>query len=398
MTATPHGDRAHAALGASGAYRWMACPGSVRLSAGIESKSSSYAEEGTAAHELAEVCLHNGQDAIEWVDRKLPAKYGSVYVTGEMAEAVQVYIDYVRPFILAGDQVQIEHRFDLSALAVGVPMFGTADCVIYMPAERKLIVADYKHGAGIAVEAERNPQLRYYALGSLLTMPDADINSIDVVVVQPRAFHPAGPIRSETLDRLDLELFEAELIEAAKRTLEPNAPLSAGDHCRWCPAYEVCPAQDARAVALLESDFDPLPPETLTPEQLAAVLAKEAQLDAVNAWYKAVKAHAYGVITAGGEVPGYKLVAGREGNRAWADEDAAASELLLAGVAEEDLYARKLISVAQAEKLLGKKDFKAGFEDFVTRKPGVPTLAPESDKRPAIEGGAAADFVALPFD
>lgn len=395
MTATSHGDRAHAQLGASGAYRWMACPGSVRLSAGLESTSSSYAEEGTAAHELAEVCLNNGQDAIEWVDRRLPAKYGLFYVTGEMAEAVQVYIDYVRPFILADDQVQIEHRFDLAALGVDVPMFGTADCVIYQPAKRKLIVVDYKHGAGIAVEAEGSPQLRYYALGAMLTMPATAIDSIEVVVVQPRAFHPAGPIRSETLDPFDIDMFRAELTEAAKRTLELDAPLSAGDHCRWCPAHPVCPAQQSKALAVLESDFDtitvPPAPETLSTERISQILQAA---DGVENWLKAVRAHAYRIASEGGTVPGFKLVQGREGNRAWADEDDALLALALAGVPTEDLYTYKVITPAAAAKLVGKQAAK-DLEAYVARKPGVPTLVPESDKRPAIEGGAAADFVAL---
>lgn len=394
MIATPHGDRAHAALGASGAYRWMACPGSVRLSAGIESKSSAYAEEGTVAHQLAELCLRNGQDPIEWVDRKIPAKYGEHFVTGEMAEAVTVYVDYIRTHIIAGDQVQIEQRFDLSSLGVGVPMFGTCDSVIYMPEYRKMIVVDFKYGAGIAVEAVGNPQLRYYALGSLLSMPDAAVDSISVVVVQPRAFHVDGPIRSENITSYDLAEWSAELVEAAKRTTEPDAHLFAGDHCRFCPALAICPAQRERAVAVIEADFAPLPPETLTPAELAAVLDKRAQLDAVVAWYKAVEAHAYSLAIGGEHVPGYKLVQGRAGNKAWADEDDAALALELAGVAPEDLWTRKLVSPAAAEKLVGKTAAK-DLAQYVARKPGVPTLVPVSDKRQAIECGATADFVAL---
>jgi hypothetical protein len=394
MIAVSHGDRAHAALGASSCYRWTACPGSIRLSAGLESKSSAYAEEGTAAHELAEVCLRNGQDAIEWVDRKLPVKYGHHYVDGDMAEAVQVYIDYVRTHILAGDEVQIEHRFDLSSLGVGVPMFGTADAVIYMPAYRKLIVADYKHGAGIAVEAVGNQQLRYYALGSLLSMPDAAVDSISMVVVQPRAWHPDGPIRSENITSYDLAEWSAELVEAAKRTLEPDAPLSVGDHCRFCPARVPCPAQRERAVEVIEAAGAPLPPETLTPAELAAVLDKQAQLGAVVAWYKAVEAHAYSLAVNGTPVPGYKLVQGRQGNKSWVDEDDAALALELAGVASEDMWIRKLVTPAAAEKLVDKKAAK-DLEQYIHRKPGAPALVPESDKRRAIECGATADFVAI---
>jgi len=394
-----HANRAHAALGASSCYRWTACPGSVRLSAGIESKSSAYAEEGTAAHQLCEICLRNGQDAIEWVDRKLPAKYGAVFVTAEMAEAAQIYVDYIRAHILAGDVVQIEQRFDLSALGVGTPMFGTADAVVYIPDYRKLIVVDFKYGAGLAVEAEGNPQLRYYALGSLLSMPDAAVDTIDVVVVQPRAHHWQGPIRSETITAYDLSEWSAELVSAAKRTMDTDAPLAVGSHCTFCPAYAICPEQQSRALAILENDFGPVTegppaPETLTPDEIGAILEHEAKLDGVVAWFKAVKAHAYSLAVNGTAVPGTKLVAGKEGNRAWADEDDAALALELAGVAPEDMWVRKLITPAAAERIVGKKAAK-DLAQYVTRKPGVPGLVPASDKRPAIECGATADFVAL---
>jgi hypothetical protein len=340
---------------------------------------------------LAEVCINSCQDAIEWVDRKLPGGY---YVTGEMAEAVQVYIDYVRSHILAGDEVQIEHRFDLSSLSVGVPMFGTADCGIYMPAYRKLVVADYKHGAGIAVEAVGNPQLRYYALGAMMAMQDKRIDDVSIVVVQPRAFHPDGPIRSESITSFSLLEWAAELVEAAKRTQEPDAPLSAGDHCRFCPAHQElkCPLQNKQALAVVQNSRTLPDPDELAPDQLAYLLEHEAQM---TAYFKAARARAYR-LAQDGNMPGYKLVAGKEGNRTWADEDEAAGALVLAGVPEEDLYTKKLLTPAAAARIVGKKAAK-DLEQHVYRKPGVPTLVPESDKRPAIEGGAAADFVALSF-
>lgn len=71
----------HSKVGASSAKRWMACPGSVRLSEGIESKSSKFSIEGTQAHALAEQWLTAGECPVN--------------ADQEMAENVRVYVDWV---------------------------------------------------------------------------------------------------------------------------------------------------------------------------------------------------------------------------------------------------------------------------------------------------------------
>jgi hypothetical protein len=105
-------------------------------------------------------------------------------------------------------------------------------------------------------------------------------------------------------------------------------------------------------------------------------------------WAGAVKEHAQSVLAAGGIVPGYKLVAGRALRR-WADEKAAGDKL--DDILGDEAYVVKLISPSQAEKKLGRK--KAGeIADLIVKPQGKPTLAPEADPRPAIDGAAFNDL------
>ena len=152
--ASPFGARPHAALGASTAARWMSCSGSVRLSAGIEVRASTYAEEGAAAHMLAKICLDEGVDAPGLIGRKV----NGYAAEAEMADGVQVYLNAVRAELEPGDLLLVEQPFSLDRLRPPGEMFGTADAVIYKPGLRRLLVFDLKYGAGIVVEALGNPQ------------------------------------------------------------------------------------------------------------------------------------------------------------------------------------------------------------------------------------------------
>lgn len=398
-----HAARPHASLGASGAYRWMACPGSVRMSDGVPERTSDYAKEGTAAHELAQACLEQNRDPIEFIDRS----FSGVMVTDLMAAAVETYINRARAIIEPGDMVLIEHKFSLERLTKGtavegVPMFGTADLVIYKPEIRWLYVLDYKHGQGVPVEAKGNPQGRYYALGAALSLQDQGVNPIlvHIEIVQPRVARLRDtPFQVETVEPMELIEWSADLLEAAERTLAPDAPLNPGGHCQFCPAAAICPSLQKHALTEAQAEFSPAgaitvppAPDKLPPEKIGRVLAAA---DTIERWLSAVRAHAMGELEAGREIPGWKLVEGKLGNREWSSETDAALELVGAGLSDDAIYEKKLISPTQAEKLIGKKAM-AGLSDIVTRKPGRPTLAPTSDQRPAITGGAAADFTALP--
>ena len=335
----------------------MACPGSVKLIDTLPPEdrdtTSVYAMEGTAAHELAAKYLRVGQDAVG--SEFVPSN--GVPVTAEMAEAVQVYLDHVRGIALAGttpedSRFAVEVRFSLKRLNPPVPMFGTADCVWYDSAAKTLYVFDYKHGQGVVVEAENNPQLAYYALGAALEF-DVKPDRIVATIVQPRAHHELGPIRTWSLGWDDLVQFKEDLMAAAHATQDGTPTLEAGDHCRFCPAKAICPAQQETALAVVQEAFGPEPQVPavtgLTDDEILYALDRASL---VEDWFKELRFYVQRRLEGGEAVPGWGLKPKRA-TRRWADEEEAEAWLRAQGVLVRDILPRKLVSPAQAEKIVG---------------------------------------------
>lgn len=368
-----HKERAHSKLGASGAERWTNCPGSVALCEQMPpAPSSVYAEEGTAAHELSEIVFRETPNAFYYVGRR---KFNGFDVTKEMAEHVQSYVDYVRNIRnKLGGELLIEHRFHLKHLH---PLFyGTCDAVVMQPFG-ELHVFDFKFGAGIAVEVEENEQMQFYALGALEL---GDFTKVVLHVCQPRAFHADGPWRTWETTPDKLIDFGKFLKSKAIETQSPNAPLQSGAWCRWCAAAPSCPQLRTKAIETARADFmaaeaPKLPAvEKLTDAQLAKVIEHKK---ALVSWFEAVEEHVELRLMNGEKIEGVKLVNGKN-SRHWIDEESA-SEVLI-GQLGENAYQRKLLTVAQAEKQIGKDSLMGLFQVVV----GRPTVAVASDKRPAI--------------
>jgi hypothetical protein len=378
---------AHSEFGASAAYRWMACPGSVSMSRGIANTSSFYAEEGTAAHELGELAIKTNGAAAAYIGAK--AGNGVEY-TEEMAEAVQVYVDWARGMVLETDDWGLERRGSLERLHPPAPMFGTADFVLYRRAEKLLVIGDYKHGQGVPVEVENNSQLRYYALAQLLGLPDdAPCERVDAYIIQPRAPHADGPVRCESFRPGDLLDYATDLTEGVEAALAPDAALVPGGHCRFCPALALCPAKRDAVLTAAQDEFNPpalRDVRLLTAEQVGELLARAGELDN---WVTALRAQAQTLLAAGQSVPGWKLVAKRAIRKWTCDAETVAARLPGADVWE----APAIKSPAQIEKLVGKKAFPA---DLVAAVSSGETLAPVADKRPPVVAQTAADdFAAI---
>lgn len=375
---------AHAKLSASGSKRWMSCPGSVKAEESIPDKSSVHAMYGTAAHELAEICLTKGHDTDRYMGNRLPDS--GYTVDHEMVVNTQVYVDFVRG--IGGHQLY-EVRVDFSPW---VPDgFGTSDAVVY--ADGVLHIVDLKFGKGVRVFAEQNTQAQLYALGVVNDFGSLfKIDNVRITIVQPRLDH----IDSWDTTYDDLMAFGEIAKSAADLALSDNPPrYPSDDACLFCKAKATCPALYKQVSDILMADFEDLASggemgllDRLTDAQLALALRSKKM---ILSWLDAIEELIKQRIDDGDMKTGFKMVAGRS-TRSWRS-DITEQELedALVSVMGDDAFVRKVVSPAQAEKYLGKKN-AARIEDLWQRSPGSPTLVPESDPRPSLTEGCASDF------
>jgi hypothetical protein len=407
---TAHTQRAHSKLAPSSAYRWIACPGSIRMSEGIADKASAFADEGTAAHELAQHCLSTGHDADHFVggyvnlDEKRPIATGPVgdrsfFIEEEMADGVQLYVDFCRDLFVGLDRVeyQLEERLDLTHIH-GLEG-GTCDFYAYDPETRTLDVVDFKYGKGVFVDPKSNPQLLIYASGAIRRYHNRGIAKLRLTVVQPRC--PADElIRTWECDTVEFIDYEAELHDYAAAALAPDAPLVAGEHCKFCKAQPVCPARAQQAKDIAQAEFDfitgdlALPAVTkLSPESMARTLREVNQLED---WCKRFKEHAHAEAMEGRVPPGFKLVATRA-TRKWRDpQDASLYLQMTYYLDSNEIFTEpELKSPAQIEPMMpgkNKKERAATLAQLVHAVSGGTVLAPVEDKRPAVAIDAATEF------
>src|SRR5581483_811858 len=232
-------------------------------------------------------------------------------VDEEMVEGVQLYLDHVRAFMNRGDcEIDVEQRLDMTH--IHPECFGTGDTVLYDINAEWLHVFDLKYGKGVAVDVKENPQLFTYGSGAVRRYHNRPLKGVTLHVIQPRCPHKDGPIRSYEADMLELLEFEDRLAEAAKATEAPDAPLHAGEWCKFCPALPTCPKARERSMQAALAEFAPqdgapilMNPAQLTDEQLADVLH---EADFLLTWVKAVQVYAHEQAVAGRVPPGFKLV------------------------------------------------------------------------------------------
>ena len=367
----------HAVLSASSAARWIACPPSARLNAAKPDASSEYAIQGTEAHRLCEYKLRKalGEKVRD------PTKNLSFY-DSEMEECAEAYCQFVMEAVVQSRAtskdtlVLVEQRVDFSGF---VPDgFGTADTLII--SDKSVCIVDYKHGKGIEVSADGNPQMMCYALGCIQMFDGLyDIDTVRMVIFQPRL----GNISESTISKADLLAWTHDtLVPAAKLAYAGEGEFCAGTHCQFCKVRATCRKRAEYNLALAKYDFE-MPP-TLEDAEVEAVLAKA---DTLAAWVGDIKEYALQQAIQGKKWMGWKLVEGRS-NRKYTDEAVVANTVKAAGY---EPYEQKLLGITAMTSLLGKKKFEELLGSLVVKPQGKPTLAPMSDKRPAMNT-AAEDF------
>lgn len=370
--------KAHAILSASSSHRWLNCPPSARLCEAYENKGSDYAAEGTDAHSLCEYKLRKalGMDAVD------PSEHLTWY-NEEMEDCANEYASYILELVEAAREtcadpiVLIEQRVDFSRWVE--QGFGTADCIII--ADGTLRIVDYKHGLGVLVSSEDNPQMKCYALGALELFDDIyDIDRVSMTIYQPRRQNVST-----------FEMDKSDLYAWADETLKPTAELAfagdgdfrCGEWCGFCKAKHQCRARAEANLLLAQHDFK-LPP-LLEDSEIEIILSRADQL---VSWVSDIKEYALRQAVSGKDWAGFKLVEGRS-NRRYTNEAAVVQAVSKAGF---DPYERKLLGITAMQKLLGKSRFEELLSAYIEKPQGKPTLVPESDKRPVMNN-AKTDFM-----
>lgn len=393
----------HALLSPSGAKKWLACSASLACEKDIPNTSGKAAVLGTAMHTIAEMHLNQyikgtplplerevGAYVLDEGKGQIKALIspmkGAVLITADMIEQVRKYTDYCKAIIDVATYAKLEMRVNLTEVLhpgyEGVETFGTADLVAVQELantdEHMLIIGDLKTGRH-RVEAKENKQLMLYALGVYRRLKRRyNITVVRLVIFQPYA----GGASEWDISVEGLELFAKfaqkrallalDAYSRGKKNLKASDFKPSVDGCQWCRFSEQCTARTKTVNSVLAEELEDDFALELTPEQLVAEYEKlPLLLQHIDKVKKAMAA----ALHSGKKVPGYKLVEGRPGNRAWKDADAIE-------VSHGDILKKEvLMSPTEAAKVLSA-DEMAALEPFITRKPGAPCVTTADDKRP----------------
>lgn len=394
----------HAILSPSAAHRWLHCTPAPRVEAEFPETTSEYAEEGRLAHSVCELAAKKKFTVMNnrTYNSRLKKLKADPKWDDEMLSTAATYVEHLTEHAMRFEHapyVALEVQVDITDYAPEA--FGTCDCV--MIGGDELIITDYKHGKGVPVSAQDNPQMLLYALGALkLYRPIYGdmIRRVSTYIDQPRL----GSYDGASMTVEELLAWGESIKPKAAAAFMGTGEFAPGEWCRFCRAKAKCRARANQNTALedfkdciplgrsipMQAEYDATgfkPSNCLTDEEIGTLLVRA---EGLVAWYNDLKEYALAACLNGKTIPGWKAVEGRS-TRAWTDQDAALEALMAGGVEEAIIYDRVPKTLAQLEKVIGKQRFGELVGGMITKSPGKPALAAESDKRPAYNG-AAADF------
>lgn len=380
----------HALLSPSASHRWLHCTAAPRLEEGIKDEGSDYAAEGTLAHAYCAMKLKNFLGLPTDGEKEEIAALQEKYGTGEMAEYTDTYATIVLEKYNAARaatpdaQLLVETRLDFSDY---VPeAFGTADAIII--ADGTMEVIDFKYGKGVKVSATENPQMMIYALGAYARFAfEYRIDNLRATIVQPRIDN----LSEYEITVEELTAWAANVLTpAAEKAYKGEGPQTPGAWCQFCKVKNQCRALANRCKEVVAVD-----PKLITPEELAKDVLPMVPI--VKTWISGVEDFALTQALSGVQLPGWKIVEGRSARKI-TDTDSVAAVLTKNGYKQNDIFKPvEMRTITDLEKMVGKKQFAAMCGEWINKPQGKPTLAPEGDKRKAIDP-IADDFKGINID
>jgi len=423
------GIRTHRRFSPSKMERYGVCPGAHNLLERTPARERTvYATEGTEAHDILDAGLNTYcASAKEALDNSI---HCVADIDDTTLAAVQDCLDYVWGIFEVinnqyGDLVMFTEQYVNPPIHI-LPgeAAGYCDIALFSRKARKLWIIDFKNGVGVVKEAEENKQMKQYGAGFLFDedlklVNPADVDTVVLVIVQPRAFHPKGPVRSWETTPGYLADYLFDLEEDIEKCLDPNAPLNPGvEQCQFCEARSVCPAIEARNLMVIHPQVrqvEQIPtiklpdPKSLDVTRLSQV---KQSFELLRIWMKGVDTHVDELLRSGVHVPGYKIVESEPRREWYGDEQDRVKKLAaLIGCKEDDLYEKTLKPLTRVEPMVvsafkervgrtrrnkAAEEARQMFAYFTTKvSSGNLTVVKDDDERPAVNK-ALTSFSSIP--
>ena len=434
----------HAKLSPSSAHRWTSCTASIVAQEGLPDDGSEAARLGTTGHQLSAECLEFGFAAQDYLGRTMGFHAGGedwadilpvgtqvqhrVVVDQEMVDACQTYISFVlQQAELFGGALYIEQRVPIGHITGEPDAGGTSDVVMTAPVVlttmdlklgRQKVVAydvivpareDIVTGEHVPEVLRMNLQLALYLLGALKKYPGA-YTHVKAIIVQPHLHHVSE--YSCTVE--ELLAVGAWLVERAEATRTAQVFAPSQSECHFCKARFTCQAREQAVLSTALIGFDDVDTAQPAPIRDNKLGSLYNAVGMIQGWCKDVIARVFDELQAGRPVMRndglqYKLVIGKKGDRKFDNEGEVEELMKSMRLKQDEMYTRKLITPSAAEKLsqptkqgrkviapplLSERQWKK-LELHITQAPGSPTVALETDPRPAYKVNAV-DFDDVP--